>query len=266
MCSYIINFAAALVRALEYSLPSDIAEHVLSVFNVADFPVTSKSHVKKGRQPTPAELANTMASPAGTIIKNYVTPALLSQVYHIGSNTGSSLVSQGVYETSNQWFSPSDLTTFQSAMGLPSQPIAVDIGGHSANNACSAQGEGNCLEGNLDTQYIMGVSQGTPTTYYYIDENNFILDWLVSVAKLSSPPLVLSVSWGSAESYYTAAYMTSVNNEAIILSAMGVSLFASSGDDGANAGGTTCGYMPSFPASSAYFTAVGATNVTYSCL
>jgi len=86
-----------------------------------------------------------------------------------------------------------------------------------------------------------------------------MFDWLLSVAAMTSPPLVLSVGWGVPESDITASYMTSVNNEAIILSTMGVTLVAASGDDGANSR-TTCGYAPIFPASSAYFTTVGATN------
>eukprot|EP01037_Dinobryon_pediforme_P017250 gene17250-17440_t len=243
---------------MEYSLPVEIAAHVLGVFNVCDVPPPPRSGAKLvGRVPSNAELAAAKKnSSGGTIIPNYVTPALLNKVYSIDSNIGSSRVSQGVYETGNMYYSPSDLSAFQSYMGIPQETVAVDIGGHQDNNAC---GIGDCGEGNLDVQYMMGVSQVTPTTYYFIDESNFILDWLVAVASMASPPLVLSVSWGTYDSYISSSYRTSVNDQAKILSAMGVTLIAASGDDGVNGGGD-CGYVTLFPASCPYFTAVGATN------
>ena len=267
-CNKLLPFcfdSGVFVRAAEYSLPSEVAADALGVFNVADLPINVKSNVLKGdKVPTPTELQAAMASPSskfGTIVNNYVTPALLNKYYQIGSNTGNKLASQGVYETNNQWFSPSDLAAFESFMGVPSETVAVDIGGHSSNNSCATQGGDNCYEGNLDIQYMIGVSQVTPTTYYYIDEAAFIYKWLITLASSTSPPLVLSVSWGETENYLSAAYMTAVNNEAIILSAMGVTLVASSGDDGANGSRSACGYNPQFPSSSAYFTAVGATTV-----
>ena len=198
-------------------------------------------------------------SPFGTIVPNYVTPALLRKVYHIDRSQGSPFVSQGVYQTSNEYFSPSDLSAFQQFMAIPAQSVAVVIGGHASTTGCDPSQ--SCSEGNLDVQYLMGVSQGTPTTYYYSDDKNFMLDFLTSLASMQSPPLVMSISWGCSEKQVSASYMTLVNNEAIILSAMGVSLIASSGDDGANGGFYSCGYSGIFPASSAYFTAVGATNV-----
>ena len=259
---------------MQYSLPVEVAADVLGVFNVVDLPSSQlRSKLKGEGVPIPlealfADAAAADASAAGRIVPNFVTPALLNRVYSIDNNTGSSQVSQGVYETSNQKFSPTDLYLFQKYMGVAVEAIAVEIGSHGSNTACSdtTQGIENCLEGNLDVQYLMGMSQHTPTTYYYIDEQNFMLDFLISVAKMTSPPLVLSVSWGGPESQVTASYMAAVTNEAIILSSMGVTLIAASGDNGANDADLNqravyCGYSPLFPASSAYFTAVGATNV-----
>jgi len=233
---------------------------VLGVFNVVDLLSNAKPKVVIGPSIDSGVISkSSVLGPTGTIVPNFVTPALLSKVYRIDSNIGNSLVSQGVYETLNQWFSPSDLTAFENFMGIANQKVAVTIGGHSSDTACQVQGSDNCAEGNLDVQYMIGVSQVTPTTYYYSTDTQFMLDWLLSVAAMTSPPLVLSVSWGEPESDITASYLTSVNNEAIILSTMGVTLIVASGDDGANTR-TACGYAPDFPSGSAYFTAVGATN------
>jgi len=247
---------------MEYSLPVEVAASVLGVFNVADVPVNPRSTVVRG--PNPPSNINTApvsSSGSGPIILNHVTPALLNKVYSIDSNIGNTLVSQGVYETLQQTFSPSDLTTFQNYVMIPTQSVAVDIGGHASDTYCLNYNS-NCYEGNLDVQYMMGVSHVTPMTYYYIDENNFMLDWLQTMASTSAPPLVLSVSWGLADIYLSQTYMTAVNTQAIILSSMGVTLVASSGDDGVNDRSYSCGaYYAQFPASSPYFTTLGATNV-----
>ena len=257
--SYLID-EGPLIRCEEYSLPVEIAVHVEGVLNLADLPPVVHSNARRKSTPiSEEEVQPQYYSPYGTILPNYVTPGLLRKVYHIDSSKGSPFVSQGVYQTSNEYFSPSDLSAFQQFMAIPVESVAVVIGGHVSTTGCDPSQ--SCSEGNLDVQYLMGVSQGTPTTYYYSDDKNFMLDFLTSVASMKSPPLVMSISWGCSEKQVSASYMTLVNNEAIILSAMGVSLLAASGDDGANGGLKSCGYNNLFPASSAYFTAVGATNV-----
>ena len=66
----------------------------------------------------------------------------------------------------------------------------------------------------------------------------------------------------------SADYLHSFNVEALKLAAQGVTIIASSGDNGVNcagglcgSGSPVCGYYPTFPASSPYVTAVGATQV-----
>jgi len=59
--------------------------------------------------------------------------------------------------------------------------------------------------------------------------------------------------------------MTSFNNEAMKLGLTGVTIIAAAGDDGvanyySRQSASYCGYYPSFPASSPYVTAVGATQ------
>jgi tripeptidyl-peptidase I len=94
--------------------------------------------------------------------------------------------------------------------------------------------------------------------------------------------MVNSVSYGYLEYEMPASYLDSFESEMIALSARGVTLMASSGDDGAvnfqcqcdqESGSSTLahvpannvsysgvGYSPSWPASSPYVTAVGATQ------
>ena len=47
-------------------------------------------------------------------------------------------------------------------------------------------------------QYMMGISQVTPTTYYYDGSSSFT-EWIYSVAAMTSIPNVFSISYASVE-------------------------------------------------------------------
>ena len=109
-------------------------------------------------------------------------------------------------------------------------------GGHVSDNACQ-NSLNDCAEANLDVQYLMAVCQSTPTNYYYWNSTTdywegFLID--LSNRVTSATPLVVSISYGSREYYFSTSYLRSFNIEALKLAAQGVTLIASSGDDGAN--------------------------------
>jgi hypothetical protein len=84
-------------------------------------------------------------------------------LYSIPSNLGSGSLTQSVFETSDAYFSPNDLTTFQQTFGLKVQAAEV-IGGYDTSSCSTTAGSGNnCFEANLDTQYLMGIAQQTAT-------------------------------------------------------------------------------------------------------
>ena len=264
-------------RATEYSLPRTLAAHIHDVFLAIDIPPLITGNVAYSATPNSASLG-------------LVTPALLNSYYSITSNTGSTSVAQDVFASLDQTFSPSDLTAFQSTFGLPQQAIAANIGefflpfinmlfmiidycfypgGHVSNSACSPNIK-NCEEANLDVQYLMAISQVTPTTFYYWNGTDIWESFLIDLASrrgTSTTPLVVSISYASLESDLSLTYLRSFNAEALKIAAQGGTIIAASGDNGVNcaAGFCTssavCGYFPSFPASSPLVTAVGATQV-----
>ena len=251
--------APAAIRASEYSLDSSIASSVASVLYTTQLPVkmAPRGHA------TPKAEHEASRTARGVSLGNDITPAVLNSFYNIDSNTGSADASQAVFETSGQNYSPNDLATFQSDFSLPSQTVSTDVGAHASSTECEIL-TNDCTEANLDVQYMMGVSQVTPMTYYYeSNEEDPFTAFVEAIAAESSPPLVNSISYGSIESEMTSSVMDTFNNEVMTLGAMGVSVFVSSGDDGvANYDVTEkseCGYNPSFPATSPYVTAVGAT-------
>lgn len=124
---------------------------------------------------------------------------------------------------------------------------------------------------------MLGVGLG-PTNYYWTSEG-----WMYTFANnlhnYADTPNVVSMSWGWAEDQQctiatncntlgvdSKQYVQRTNVEFMKLGVKGVSIFASSGDSGANGrsdGGCTGTKLNAvFPAGSAYLTAVGATMLT----
>ncbi len=85
------------------------------------------------------------------------------------------------------------------------------------------------------------------------------------MAGTSNPPLVHSISYGSIATEDPLADIKRFNTEACKLGLKGLTIMVSSGDDGvanfeARDDSSYCGFNPSFPATSPYVVAVGATQ------
>jgi tripeptidyl-peptidase-1 len=183
---------------------------------------------------------------------------------NISSNVGNLLGSQSVWESIEQDYSPDDLTGFQTNFQLPIEPVAKDIGGYNLSSTC-VDSSWDCGEANLDVQYMMAVSQVTPTVYYYDNSTDFLISWAVDLLNMADPPLVNSISYGCEESELDEDYAQTANNLFMMLAARGVTVVVSSGDDGApgyNAryNESLCSYSPEWPASMPYVLSVGATQ------
>jgi subtilase family serine protease len=113
---------------------------------------------------------------------------------------------------------------------LPIESVANDIGGHSATS-CTGLYDGNCVEANLDVQYIMAVAQNTPTTYYYFNDSSWSA-WLLEVSDMEEIPSIFSISYSGYEEFTSTSEMDEFNNQAMILGLQGVTLISASGDDG----------------------------------
>jgi tripeptidyl-peptidase-1 len=156
------------------------------------------------------------------------------------------------------------LTQFQQKFNIPPENVSTIIG---SNNATECPVNINdCAEANLDVQYITSVAQQAPTTYWSVSSNGDIfLDWIVAVANMTNPPFVHSMSYGSIEVEEDPTDMNRFDMEAQKLGTRGLSIIISSGDDGvanflARSDPSSCGFSPSFPATSPHVTALGATQ------
>ncbi|OAA82017.1 tripeptidyl-peptidase [Akanthomyces lecanii RCEF 1005] len=136
-------------------------------------------------------------------------------------------------------------------------------------------------EGALDAQTMLGISWPTPLVMYNVggkppfrplsmhtkNTNEPYLAWLRHMQSVENPPSVISISYAEDEKLVPPEYARRVCAEFAQLAARGVSVLVASGDYGV---GRTkqCvtldekrrRFMPSFPASCPYVTAVGATR------
>ena len=211
--------ATGILRSKQYSLPQGLVGHVDAVFNTVQVPpvIPTKYHrsastapksnlrpnlrrVKQALEAAERETGKDKMSALGT--DDVVTVAYLNAFYQISSNLGSADFQQSVFETDNEYFSQNDLTTFQQTYGL-TQQAAVDVGGYETTNCAKNPNRSpNCVEGNLDTQYIMGVAQVTASIYWYVPATkgtNPFVTWITDVADSPDPPQSNSMSWGSIE-------------------------------------------------------------------
>lgn len=274
--------AKPFVRALQYTMPAALAPLVESIQNTVQIPSrimpkwTSPGREVSRRSPdlqcNKHKFDN--LNPQKPILRQmpgFVTPARLNAYYKIDSNVGSNLASQSMYESDDQNYSPADLLQFQDVFGVFNRTKVRDMGHHNVSKVCG-EPTGQCGEANLDIQYMMAVSQRTPT-WFIAQNGNSSYDgdfWMViflrTLMNMTTPPLVNSVSYGSQEPEQSLSSIYAFEAAALKLAVMGVTVVISAGDDGvhsssARAGGSgsnNCGYSASYPATSLYVVSVGA--------
>lgn len=138
------------------------------------------------------------------------------------------------------------------------------------------------LEGALDVETIIGIGYPTPLKTWNVggqppfhasankvhNANEPYMEWLDYLLQQDELPSVISVSYADEEQTVPEAYAKRVCAAFAQLGARGVSVVVASGDEGVGKDGTcvsndgknTSRFMPAFPASCPFVTAVGATR------
>ncbi|KAJ6784144.1 hypothetical protein PWT90_04174 [Aphanocladium album] len=138
------------------------------------------------------------------------------------------------------------------------------------------------LEGALDVETILGIGYPTPLITWNVggqppfhasankvhNANEPYMEWLNYLLEQDNLPSVISISYADEEQTVPEAYAKRVCAAFAQLGARGVSVIVASGDEGVGKDGTcitndgknTPRFMPAFPASCPFVTAVGATR------
>jgi len=244
------------VRAPQVHVPRHVRPHLAALWLGSELPTASPFEARA--------VASRQTSGAGYCDGHpCCTPAALREMYNI-SGSGDGLGSQSVFETAGQTMSAADLLAFQTKYGVPHHKVDRDIGGGIDDDTCKFLPY-ECGEANLDIQYITAVAQDVPTTFWSTSKQTTFAHWIADVATTKDAPLVHSVSYGQLESETDEDSQSAFNTEVMKLGVRGITVLASSGDDGVSnpkvrSSVGLCGYTPQWPASSPYVTTVGATQ------
>lgn len=254
------------IRSEDYSVPVGLDEHVESIMNTIQIPVTKYQRDFVGDLASIKRPAKSRFSEASNSYAGWTSPAQIQKRYNILDTTGHPRATQGAWEGFGQKYCPTDLILFQNLYDLPRTPINSTYGPATYTSAeCVASGYTICVESNIDIQYMLAMAD-SPTIHYYSDFNTFA-QWAQYAANSGvQPPLVISVSYGDDEKRVSFGETNLFEISTMKLGAMGVTILIASGDDGVNTGQTRvnaalCGYSPQYPTSCPYVVSVGATQV-----
>lgn len=278
------------VRTTEYSLPSNLHGFISTIQPTtlfSDFGMHQSQHQGEGniginnsKRNVNAHVPHDLKVGGVKECVNGSTPTCLRANYGIPAGykpAGKSTVAMTGFLGEDP--STDDLSKFLANFtDLPTDlkyDVQVINGGVNANT-----GGG---EANLDTQIVMPLTYPIHNLYYstggsppFIDDealkgnnsNEPYLDWVNYVLGQDNLPTTISNSYSDNEQTVPKDYADKVCSQFMKLAARGVSLLISSGDDGVAGGGRIChkndgknteAFIPGFPPSCPWVTAVGGT-------
>ncbi|QRV80027.1 tripeptidyl-peptidase I [Ceratobasidium sp. AG-Ba] len=271
------------VRAESYALPRSLDDHV-DVIEPTTFFGTRKDKPSRAIEKRESPIAGIIQKIADmSNCSATTTPKCLKSLYKTSGYTPSGIGRSmlGIVGYLEQYASHIDYQVFNTLFHLPAllSGFAVELVNEGKNNELLPGDEGN-----LDTQYGGAMTYPMRNIYYSVggrpseftadaytpaNRNEPYVEWLnYMLAKSDSQlPLTITTSYGDNEQTVPFDYAQRVCNDFAQLGARGVSLLFSSGDNGVGPGNCTTNttpekkqFVPIFPASCPWVTAVGATT------
>ena len=231
-------------------LPPDLAPSVEAVLGLDNRP-QANPHFRVRAAPSP------QASGAAGI--SY-TPRQVAQLYQFPLDVNGAGQTVGIVELGGG-YKPANLKKYFSSLGVEEPAVvsvSVDKGKNAPTNPNSADGEVQ-----LDIEVVGAVAPGAKIAVYFAPNTSqgFQDALTTAIHDATNKPSVISISWGSAESTWTAQSMTAFDSAAQDAAALGVTICAASGDNGSSDGQTDGANHVDFPASSPHILACGGTSL-----
>jgi len=280
------------VRALNYSVPEEVAKHVTFVAPITRFGQIrpQRDHIFEVVETPPQTRVAAAVIPPQALspaCNTSITPECLRALYKVGSFEADSSKRSllGVNGFLEQWAKHDQLELFTNMYA----PYAKDanFSEELINGGLNTQGptDKDSGEANLDIQYAVAMAYKTDVKYYStggrgplvpdLDQpdandssNEPYLEFFSYLLKQpdSKLPQTLTTSYGEDEQSVPRPYAEKVCQMIGQLGARGVSVIFSSGDTGVgsacqtNDGKNTTRFLPIFPASCPFVTSVGGTH------
>ncbi len=233
------------------SVPGELADVIEGVFGLDNRPA-AVPHIRRlaaAAAPAPA------AAPPGSF-----TPPALAQLYGFPTGLDGSGQCIGIIELGGG-YRPADLRTYFQQVGVTSPTVsAVLVGG--AHNHPST---GNSADGEvmLDIEVVGAVAPGASIVVYFAPntDQGFLNAITTAIHDTTHRPSIISISWGQAESGWSAQAMTSMDQAFQSAANMGVTICVASGDNGSGDSVNDGKPHVDFPASSPHVLGCGGTKL-----
>jgi subtilase family serine protease len=241
------------------SVPAAIASAVSGVRNLNDF------------RPRPQVVRPRTAFTSGQSHNVFFAPGDIVTTYDVAPlhSAGINGLGQTIAIAGQSAIVASDIENFQNAAGLPKKDPSLILVPGTGDSTVFA--DGNEGESDLDVEWAGSMAPGANVAFVYVGSNtNFSVFDSVQYAVDEMIAPIISISYASCEPVLTATDLTSL--EAIMQQAatQGQTVISASGDQGS----TSCSVYTSlaisvqqalavnYPASSAYVTGMGGTEIT----
>jgi kumamolisin len=240
-------------RTGSISVPAELAGVIEGVFGLDNRPQAT-SHLRRLHD---AGAASDHAA-GGSF-----TPPQLAALYQFPAGLDGSGQCIGIIELGGG-FKPVDIKTYFESLKLAVpvvKAISIDGAPNHPTNSNSADGEVM-----LDIEVTAALApKATIAVYFTPNTNKGFLDAITTAVHDSvNKPSVISISWGSAESTWTAQAMTQFDQAFQAAAAMGVTICVAAGDNGSGDGVGDGKPHVDFPASSPFALGCGGTKLTAS--
>jgi kumamolisin len=232
------------------SIPSDLNGIIEGVFGLDNRP-QAKPHFRMRK-----------ARPRAVAVS--YTPLQVAQAYNFPSGADGSGQCIGIIELGGG-YTAEGLNSFFSSLGI-SMPKVTAISVDGGKNTPTGDPNGPDGEVELDIEVAGAIAPGAQIAVYFAPntDQGFIDAITTAVHDTNLRPSIISISWGGPENSWTAQARDALNSACQDAVAIGVTVFAASGDDGASDGDPNGKPTVDFPAASPYVIGCGGTKLTIS--
>jgi subtilase family serine protease len=255
MHSYNMDGERHIAPSSELSLPAALAPIVLAVRNLSDF------------RAKPMHIARALPDyTSGQTQSVHFAPGDIKVAYNIPSAyTG---MGQSIAIMGQSAILPTDIANFQSASGLSLKaPTLVLVPG----SGISTRYTGDESESDIDLEWSGGIATGANIIFVYVgsNANTSVFDSMEYAVDQNIAPII-SISYGTCETEMTTSDVNTLEAVGAQAVTQGQTVVVSSGDAGSTGCSGFTDLTPaqqkalavSYPASSAYVTAAGGTEIT----
>jgi kumamolisin len=245
------------------SMPGEHAGPVEAILGLDTHPI-AKPHFRllddkrKKKKPThPKPTPEPPPAPSGSF-----NPPQVAGFYGFPTGVTGAGQTIGIIELGGG-YNASELTSYFTGLGItPPKVTAISVDG-----GANSPGDPNGADGEvaLDIEVAGAIAPGANIAVYFtLNTSAGFLDGLTTALHdtANGPPSVISISWGSPESNYTAQSLSAFDEACQSAAALGITITVASGDNGSTDGAT--GNNVDFPASSPHVLGCGGTAITVS--